>query len=515
MHRQKKSLKNSEISLKKTQFLTPELKRLSSLGLNLFKKEELEKAKNYFNQILAIDENNIEAIKLLGVIALKQKDNNESLKHFSKLVLIEPNNAENHFNLGICLHETNSLDDALCFYESALSIDKNYLAALENKAAALREQMKYQEAIKTYEEIINRDPGKLQSYINYAISLTDFDEFEAALEMYNIAIDMGAKNVLFNKAGILMSLCKDEEAIKYFLLAQEFYEKQVDIDWNLSNIYLRAGNFKKGWEKYESRLGYGDTIQFCRYLEQVKKFGCKTIFVIQRELINVLSNIPGVDTLIAADEPIPDHDFYCTLLSLPFYLKTDEHNIPAKKRYIHSDPSKSEKFSHSFKNKNKLKVGIVWSGSIDAHRPNEYNRNRRRNLPINYLKEFENLDIEFYSLQKGKDAEKELEEFLKQNPNINIINIMDRVLDFSDTAGLIENLDLVISVDTSTAHLAAAMGKETWLLNRLDSCWRWQLDRSDSPWYPTLKIFRQSNLNDWNPVIQQVKYSLVHFSKQS
>jgi hypothetical protein len=192
-------------------------------------------------------------------------------------------------------------------------------------------------------------------------------------------------------------------------------------------------------------------------------------------------------------------------MSLPLAFNTTVESIPNEVPYIYADSSKVLYWKNKLSSSNKLRVGLVWSGGSRPNQPEVWRVNERRNLPFHYLNIFKSLDVHFYSLQKGDPAEKEFKLLMQSSKNeFNIIDYTDELLDFTDTAALIENLDLIISVDTSTAHLAAAMGKPVWILNRFDNCWRWLLNRTDSPWYPTVKLYRQETKGDWESVCKNV-----------
>jgi hypothetical protein len=192
-------------------------------------------------------------------------------------------------------------------------------------------------------------------------------------------------------------------------------------------------------------------------------------------------------------------------MSLPLAFNTTVESIPNEVPYIYADSSKVLYWKNKLSSSNKLRVGLVWSGGSRPNQPEVWRVNERRNLPFHYLNIFKSLDVHFYSLQKGDPAEKEFKLLMQSSKNeFNIIDYTDELLDFTDTAALIENLDLIISVDTSTAHLAAAMGKPVWILNRFDNCWRWLLNRTDSPWYPTVKLYRQETKGDWASVCKNV-----------
>jgi hypothetical protein len=200
-------------------------------------------------------------------------------------------------------------------------------------------------------------------------------------------------------------------------------------------------------------------------------------------------------------------------MSLPLALKTTLATVPRASSYLTADPEKVSWWRDRLGRKSKKRVGLVWSGGFRPDQPQSWPVNQRRNIPLQKLAPLENPEIDFYSLQKGQPAESELAELESQKwGGPRIFDFSGDLADFSDTAALIENLDLVISVDTSTAHLAGALGKPVWVLNRFDTCWRWLLDGDDSPWYPTLKLYRQPDAGNWDEVVLAVKRDLARMS---
>jgi hypothetical protein len=314
---------------------------------------------------------------------------------------------------------------------------------------------------------------------------------------------------------------------------------------NLSLCHLLLGNFKDGWQEYEWRWknesatrlqskrsftqplwlgqqslvdktillhaeqGLGDTMQFCRYAPLVAQLGAKVILEVQRPLFKLLQNLEGVSQLVAMGDPLPLFDYQCPLMSLPLAFNTEIESIPNQVPYIKAPPIQADYWKTKLQNHQKLKVGLVWNGGFRPNQPELWSLNARRNIPLAQIAQINIPDINFYSLQKGEPAESELIQSGNQywNPS-NFYNFVGELDDFSDTAALIANLDLIISVDTSTAHLAAAMGKPVWLLNRFDTCWRWLVDRKDSPWYPTITLYQQERMGDWESVIERVKEDL-------
>ncbi len=250
--------------------------------------------------------------------------------------------------------------------------------------------------------------------------------------------------------------------------------------------------------------GLGDTIQFARYAELVSDKGGKVVLEAPKSLFALFKSLDGVSQLIAAGDPIPPFDYHCPLMSLPRIFKTTSENLPNKVPYLLADPHKAQTWAKRLGNKSKLRVGLVWSGEgrsdVTAVPP-------RRNIPLSKFAPLKECNAEFFSLQKGDAAVLELKTLQSSGWNgPDIVDWTEAFDDFSSTAALIENLDLVISVDTSTAHLGGAMAKPVWLLNRFDVEWRWC---SASPWYPTLKQYRQKESDNWDDVISDIRADLA------
>ncbi len=259
-----------------------------------------------------------------------------------------------------------------------------------------------------------------------------------------------------------------------------------------------------------SEQGLGDTIQFCRYAELVSNLGVRVILEVPKSLMRLFEGLCSSPELIEVGSQLPFFDFHCPLMSLPLAFKTTLSSIPANIPYLKTDTDRVLFWNGRLGHKNKPRVGLVWSGGFRPDQPQVWSVNKRRNIPLAKFASFAGLDIDFYSLQKGEPAESELTALKRDNwGGPNIIDLTGELIDFSDTAALIQNLDLVISVDTSTAHLAGALGKPIWILNRFDTDWRWLLDRTDSPWYPTVKLYRQEKAGDWDEVVQRVRGDLI------
>ena len=260
--------------------------------------------------------------------------------------------------------------------------------------------------------------------------------------------------------------------------------------------------------------GLGDTLQFCRYAPLVAAMGAHVLLEVQEPLVRLLQCLPGNITVVSAGTPLGDFDFHCPLLSLPLAFKTTLHAIPLSEGYLFADPEKAEKWEQRLSHYGSVpRVGLVWSGGFRADQPEVWNVNERRNIPLERIATLNCPGILFVSLQKGNPAEAELRECKGTVwPSDNLVDAAEQLRDFSDTAALIARLDLVISVDTSTAHLAAAMGKPVWLLNRFDTCWRWLEHGTESPWYDAVRLYRQRDFANWDSVLTDVRDALLQLS---
>jgi hypothetical protein len=254
-----------------------------------------------------------------------------------------------------------------------------------------------------------------------------------------------------------------------------------------------------------SEQGYGDTIQFCRYVKLVANLGARVILEIQTEsLRGLLSDLEGVAQLVKGNE-LPDFDFQCSLLSLPLAFKTNIKTIPASASYLNSDAINVAQWKTRLGEKAKPRIGLAWSGNT-AHK-----NDNNRSFPLSSLVKHIPTGFQYVSLQKEvRDVDKPT---LQARPDI--LNFANELNDFSDTAALCELMDIVISVDTSVAHLAAALGKPTWILLPFMPDWRWLLDRTDTPWYPSAKLYRQEAAGDWNGVFERVGADLTRNSRDA
>jgi hypothetical protein len=241
----------------------------------------------------------------------------------------------------------------------------------------------------------------------------------------------------------------------------------------------------------------------------VESLASKVILEVPKSLMELMKSLSKRVQVFELGETLPKFDYQCPMMSLPLAFKTQLHTIPSSIPYLSCSQKKLNYWQIKLSEHKKLRVGLVWSGGFRPNQPELWAENARRNMPLEKFAIFKDLDVIFYSLQKGEPAESDLKIFQKQGwGGPNILDYVEELYDFSDTAAFVQNLDLVIAVDTSTAHLAGALGKPVWLLNRYDSCWRWLLEKDDSPWYPSLKIYRQIEIDNWDTVLKKMREDL-------
>ena len=460
--------------------------------------------------------------------------------------------AKTHFEQGSALMTEAQYAQALLCFEQAIQLNPNHFPARFNAGLALQEMQRYAQALEHYDVIISHNPNFAKTYINRGIVLHELGRSAEAIASYDksIALNPNLAEAYFNKGFVLTALQKLDEALLHYDKALTLNPDYDGAYWNKSFVLLAQGQFEQGWRLYEWRWracktltprvfeaplwlgeahlagktillhgeqGLGDMFQFCRYTSILAQQGARIVLEVPLDLMYVLQTLPGLSMLLELGAKHPPVDYHCPLMSLPLACKTfSEQAIPATIPYLFAQPDKIAHWQARLAQmsaqhqKPRRRVGLIWSGGFRPDMPEVWGLNARRNLPFEQIAVLQDLPCDFYSLQKGEPAESELPAQKAQHWHTDNLYLVNQELhDFSDTAALLMNLDLLIAVDTSTAHLAGALGKPVWLLSRFDGCWRWLFGRTDTPWYPTMKIYRQPQAHDWTSVLKQVKADLV------
>lgn len=433
----------------------------------------------------------------------QQQQYAEAIENYKQAVQLKPDFAEAYNHLGFVLNDQGRHAEAIENYRLALQIDPDYAEVYNNLGIALKDQEQFAEAIKNFEQALQLDPDFAEAYYNLANSLRDQGRCTEALKHYTEAIHLRPD---YAEAHWNMSLT--------LLLRGDFVQGWKEYKWrrktNLATVLYPHHHDAPRWDGSsfaDKRLfvhceqGLGDAIQLVRYLPMVKTLGGTVIFEVWQPLLELLRAFKGIDELVELScerKSNINFHFYASLLDLPNIFGTTLETIPNEVPYIYADCEKSERWRQRLSGPD-LKVGIVWAGK--STHGNDHNRS----CTLKLFSRLAKIDgVQLYSLQKGTVSLQLTE--LKMT--IAIENLAEECEDFSDTAAVIENLELVISVDTAVAHLAGAMGKEVWTLLPFAPDWRWMLGREDSPWYPTMRLFRQPEPGCWEDVFQRVAKQL-------
>jgi len=414
-------------------------------------------------------------------------------------------------NRGNCLRELGRTREALASYDRAIAIEPDHMPAWGGRGDVLLEMQELPAALESFDRAIALQPTFPLSHIGRGQALTQMRRLDAAVGSFDRALALDPNNAYASgHKGVAL------------LLNGRFMEGLRSFESRPLQFHARAGfDFRQPrWsgdeplagkaiallaEKDTLAFGLGDLIQFCRYATLVAARGARVILDAPASLVRLLSSLDGVDQLVTPNEPLPEVDFWCPLLSLPFLFRTTLETIPASTPYLRASPERVRYWGERLGSRSKLRVGLVWAG---GSKPKKWTWSASRDMSISHLAALKDIDAEFFSLQVGRPGEPA--RMVAQGwSGPRILDFTSELHDFAETAALIENLDLVISVDTSIAHLAGALGKPVWLLNRHNTCWRWMLDRDDSPWYPTMKIYRQQTPGDWDGVMTRVRGDLV------
>ena len=451
-----------------------------------------EEAKNIYQEPPSELLQSIINLYTQGQLQQALSESNQMLEQFPNSVVLY--NISGASNAGLM-----QFDAAIDSYKLALKIKPDYAEAYNNMGVTLNDKGDPKAAIESYKQALKIKPDYAEAYNNIGIVLKDQGDLEAAIDSYKQAININPD------------------------YAESYY--------NLSLLHLLRGNLDEGFKYHEWRLkikkptaapvrtnliwdgeqslsgkhfvvyeeqGLGDIIQFCRYLPVLEQKGANVTFKVKSNLHALLQTM---DSKTSLNTRLPEEnkiDFELPMMSLPLALKTTVETIPAQIPYLYADDQRKKRWNEKLGNKTVTRIGLVWSGS--TWHKNDHNRS----LLLNQLTSLLVLPVEFHSLQKEvREIDiKTLTDFPKINQH------QDDLLDLSDTAALIDEMDLVISVDTAVAHLSGAMGKKTFILLPYSPDYRWMLDRADSPWYPTATLFRQPSVGDWDSVISEIRQLL-------
>jgi tetratricopeptide (TPR) repeat protein len=467
----------------------------------------------------------------LGVSLRSSGRIEQAIASFQNALALRPDFIEAMNHLGDALHGAGRFDDAVQIYRRALSINPDLSLLWCNLGNALRETGQYDAAIDAYRKSISLTPDQPESHANLADVLRAAGQLDLAEEAIQRALRLRPRfpEAFTTLGNIRHAQRRIDEAIGAHRSAIELSPNHAPAHFNLAHCLLLSGQFAEGWKEFEWRWqaagplvgrrqlgrpewdgaplngrrillhaeqGFGDSIQFVRYLPHIAALGGKALLVCQLELLELFKLMPGIDQLIPEGQSLPQFDVHAPLMSLARVLGTSKETVPCEVPYLHANPETVNRFREMLPPGRK--VGIAWAG-----RPAHTN-DRNRSIPLSLLSPLLQAGgVTFVSLQKNPPRNSS-----HWQPPASLLDLTSDLNSFADTAALIDSLDLVISVDTAVAHLAGAMGKPVWVLLPFVPDWRWMLDREDSPWYPTMTLFRQSTRGDWRQPIERIRARL-------
>lgn len=478
----------------------------TSLALALSDARDFPAAADAWRRITLMQPENPDAINNLGNVLQEMGRYDEAIEAYQKALSLRPEYPEAHNNIGNAYLRSGRPEQAVECFRAAVAQRPDYAEAHRGLGNALKNSDRYEEAITAHQESIRLQPNNAEAHSDYGTALHASARFEEAAQQYERAIQ----------------------------LAPDF----AAAHFNLGLSLLLRGRFEEGWAKHEWRSkvashiashirfpmpawngetldgkrlliyaeqGFGDMIMAARYLPLAAARGGRIIFICPQEMVTLLGKMPGIDEVVIPQDEFPkvEADVQRSLMSLPYVFGTTEKTIPAEVPYLHADPERAAQFhSRVLTDDGKLKVGLVWSGRSFP--------DPKRSMTLDVLAPLAQVrNVQLFSLQLGDAAQ----QIASAPPGLEISDITSDMKDFADTAALIEHLDLIVSIDTATAHLAGAMGKPTWVLLPWVPDWRWMLGREDSPWYPTMKLFRQPTFGNWETPVNRVVEELKKLSR--
>jgi Tfp pilus assembly protein PilF len=443
------------------------------------------------------------------------RDFQAALASVTRAITLDPSYVVAYLNRASILIELNHREAALQDYNEAIAIDASVADAWYGRGGVQHDMGDLHEAFCSLHRAITLNPKHGPAHHRRANVLRDSGESSGALAGYELAEAAGVRSVTLHldRGALLAKARRLPDALRAF-------DQAV-----LAEPSCAAAHFKEKRDFAQPRWmgepvagktlllyaeqGFGDTLQFCRYAALAAARGAQVLLEVPAELTSLLASLAGPLRVLVRGDALPEFDFQCPLMSLPLAFGTTVENIPRTVPYLSPDPARIRRWGSTIGAVEGFRVGLVWSGRpLSEGLGSRAEFNSRRDVPVAALAALSDLDARFFSLQTGPAAGSQLAELSAQWGGTRIVDLGKDLADFADTAAAVSQLDLVITVDTATAHLAGALGRPVWILNRLDTCWRWLMDRSDSPWYPTATIFRQTRRGSWDDVLVTVRTAL-------
>ena len=508
----------------------------NSRGVVLQELKRFAEAHTSFDAAIAFKQDYAEAYNNRAAALQNLRRFDEALAGFDTAIKLRPDYAEAHNNRGVVLQELKRLEDARASFDTAIAIKQDYAEAYNNRGNTRKELGDLEGAIADFDKAIALRANYAAPHYNRGIVLRDGGRFDEALVSLDraIALKPDYAEACNSRGLVLQELKRPQDAIASFVKAIALMPNYAEAYVNQSVSLLQLGRFEQGWPLYEWRKkleqpfgarsfaqplwlgrddlsnrtlfvhweqGLGDTIQFARFAKLLTARGASVVMSVQEPLYRLLSQMhPGV-RVISQDEVPAAFDYHCPMMSLPLALATTLQTIPDEGPYLFADDAMCKAWNARLPAKTRPRIGIAWSGGA------KHKNDRQRSIDLSTFASLLSPGVHWISLQNEiRDDDAAALAQLHQ-----IEQCGEQLQDFADTAALIDRLDLIIAVDTSVAHLAGAMGKPVWILLPYNADWRWLLERGDSPWYPTARLFRQDSPRSWSNVMTRVRDAVDEF----
>jgi tetratricopeptide (TPR) repeat protein len=511
---------------------------LTSLGTTLLDQGRREEALQVFDKAVQLNPDDADLWRNLGDVLVDAGRSDDAILTFQHALELNPRHWDAANKVALLLYSAQRFEESVIYFTICERLQPDHFSTVYMRALALQKLKRFDEALTDNMRAHDLDPASADTCNNLGNVLRALGRAEEAISWYDRSLKLRPDfaDTLINRAVALVELCRFDEAITTYHRALAIDPNHVIAAWNLAGLQLATGDFKAGWAGREVRWklpslaphypklarpmwlgaepiadktllvisdeGLGDAIQFVRYVPMLAALGARVILIAQDVLHPLLAGLTGISECLSTSTDLASltFDFHCSIYSLPLVFGTEIDTIPAEIPYIPAlTPDRTQRWEQRLGSHHRLRVGLVWSGN-----PKHLN-DHSRSLPLRMLLPILNCDATFVSLQKDPRPDDKMT--LSERPDI--VDLTSQLTDFAETAALMSCLDLVITVDTSVAHLSGALGRPTWILLPYPAEYRWLLDRDDSPWYPTMRLFRQTEARDYASVIERVRDQLL------
>jgi tetratricopeptide (TPR) repeat protein len=522
--------------------LAPDLPELHiNIGSAFLACGQLPKALEHFQRTVHLQPDFAEAHYNLGIVQAGLKRLEKAMESYKQSISLKPDFLPAHFNLANVYSEMNLPELGMKHYLAVLRLNPRHVKALTRLGTLVHQLGRSDQAISLLQQATQIAPDFDLAYKELGLIYTDLCEFQKTLECFHALTQLRPDwaDAHCNEGAALNQLGRYCEAIAKYEDALQLEPDHASAHWNRSLLFLLQGRYAEGWPEYRWRLrtdaihmayphtytqaqwdgtgfrgkrllvhyeqGLGDVLQFLRYLPLVKARGGTVLFETPQPICALIQDWDCINELLVSSQERPvqaPFDLQISLMDLPGLFQSTLDDLPGKSPYIRAEPTRVKHWGTRFAEPG-FKVGLVWAGgAVGRQRVASL---KLRACQLQHLAPLATIpDVKLFGLQKGPGSA----QVATLSPSFLVHNVGESFTDFADTAGAIENMDLIISVDTSVAHLAGAMGKPTWVLLKFDADWRWLLERSDSPWYPSMRLFRQARNETWPTVIERVAQAL-------